>query len=118
MKPLLLLIVCLSAKALVGSEPPPSPRDGREAGKEAFIQRLSQRRTLQEQAVPDVHDHIFQRSLARRQADAEEGVLPPQPRAGIIPQSSELSHDHFQAHVDAALKLLNQCNNQNKKSKP
>lgn len=109
MKKLLLLIICLSAKALTGSEPPPSPRDGRDAGKEAFIQRLSQRRTLQEQAVLDVQfDHIFQRSLARRQADAEEGVLPPQPRAGIIPQSSELSPDHFQARVDAALEKLDQ----------
>lgn len=61
MKNLLLLIVCLSAKALVGAEPPPSPRDGRHAAQEAFKQRL------REQAAAQRHtDRLLEISLARR----------------------------------------------------
>lgn len=82
MKKLLLLIICLSAKALVGAEPPASPREGREAGKHAFIARITHKRAA---SVPN--------------------------NTGI-PRTEELSPETFRNRVDTALEKLNQRRSQ------
>lgn len=71
---LLLTLLCLSMQVIVSNEPPPSPREGRDAGKEAFIQRLRARQLIQ---AKDSGDRLLEKSEAHRQADFEEGLLPP-----------------------------------------
>ncbi len=114
MKKLLLLIACLSAKALIGSSPPPSPRDGANAGAEAFKQRLREIKLTQDLRI----DRLLQASEARRQADFEEGVHLP-----TISEPKELSSQELQAKedIEALLAILNnphKCNCDNSKPKP
>lgn len=98
MKKLLFIIgVCLAAKALVGAEPPASPRQGRGAGKEAFIQRLQQRRTPPEIIAMDVHDRILERARAQRQAEQEAHQA--------IPRTAGLGYGAFEEYVETVQKI-------------
>jgi hypothetical protein len=95
MKKLLLLIVCLSAQALIGSEPP-SSRDVRNVGKESFLKRLKERikqTGRQEEKLSPTHSQDFLE------------VVHPAP---AIPRLQALSPKSFRNFLDAALKKLDQ----------
>lgn len=71
------LILCglLWVSISFSAEPPPSPREGADAGKKAFIKRLQQKRILQEQRTQDLATaHAHQRIDAPRQA-CRNGLL-------------------------------------------
>lgn len=44
-------IICLLSAKLIGSEPPPSPRDGKDAAQKAFIQQLAERKAAQDARI-------------------------------------------------------------------
>ncbi len=68
----LLLFGLLWGSISFSAEPPPSPRDGADAGKKAFIKRLQQKTLEQEQRIKDLAAvYAQQRIEARRQACLE-----------------------------------------------